>query len=122
MLENDVFLFIMEIAADIAAKARTTVFTAFGLPVSLWEVWLTLFVLSALFSVVFVSRSYSSGTSENLAESEFSSYARTVTSGMGRGRGRGYGSSVSERNTTGNSSSSSRSSSRRSGWNVNLKL
>jgi len=104
MLENDVFLFIMEIAADIAVLARSTVFTAFGLPVSLWEVWLCLFVLAALFSVVFVSRSYSSGTSENLAESEFTSTSR--------------GGSVSERTTY----SQSTSSSRRSGWNVNLKL
>lgn len=71
-MTNDVFQWILYRFEDIAVLARRTAFTAFGLPVSLFEVWASLFVLSVLFTVVFVSRSVSGGETENLASDSFS--------------------------------------------------
>lgn len=115
-MTNDVFQWILYSFEDIALLARRTAFTAFGLPVSLFEVWASLFVLSVLFTVVFVSRSVSGGESENLAESEFSSSVSSNSWGGGRSE------RIKHTKSFGASSSSSHSKSKRSGWSINFRL
>lgn len=121
-MTNDVFQWILYRFEDIAVLARRTAFTAFGLPVSLFEVWASLFVLSVLFTVVFVSRSVSGGETENLASSEFDKDIISLSKSLG-------GSGVSERVplhrrtiSYGSSSNTTRSKNKRSGWSINFRL
>lgn len=71
-MTNDVFQWVLYCFEDIAVLAKGTAFTAFGFSVSLFEVWASLFVLSVLFTVIFVSRSVSVGETENVVSDSFS--------------------------------------------------